>query len=65
MTSYIADFKHNRLQEALKNKLVKQHGESAVKMEENFVDLKLFLEESITFYEVNRLLMQVTVSGKH
>jgi hypothetical protein len=52
MTSYIADFKHNRLQEALKKKLVKKHGSSAVKMEENFVDIKLFLAESIIFYEI-------------
>lgn len=50
--SYIAVQKHNQLQEALREKLVRQYGEKAVSMEENFVDVKLVLPDQIVFYEV-------------
>jgi hypothetical protein len=50
--SYIATQKHNQIQEALKRRLIDQHGEKAVLMEENFVDVKLVLPDQIVFYEV-------------
>ncbi len=52
IASYIADFKHDRLQEALKKKLIAQYGKNAVKKEENFVDIKLVLPHCLTFYEI-------------
>jgi hypothetical protein len=50
--SYIVTQKHNKLQEALKNKLIKKYGMDAVRMEENYVDIKVLLPDSIDFYEV-------------
>ncbi len=50
--SYIANQKHNILQEALRKKLISLYSEENVLMEEDFVDLKLTLPELITFYEV-------------
>jgi hypothetical protein len=53
--SFIVTQKHNKLQEALKNKLIAQYGKEAVLLEENYVDIKLLLSESINFYEVKSL----------
>lgn len=50
--SYIASQKHNLLQEALKKKLIVKFGKGSVKVEENYVDVKLITPSSITFYEV-------------
>lgn len=50
--SYIASQKHNKLQEALWQKLVNEYGEDAVVREENWVDVKLVLQDEIVFYEV-------------
>jgi len=52
MRSYIVTQKHNKLQEALRQKLIREHGEAAVVMEENWVDVKLFLPDEVIFYEV-------------
>jgi hypothetical protein len=51
---YKATQKHNKLQEALKQRLINQYGEKAVEvlLEENYVDVKLVLQEQIVFYEV-------------
>ncbi len=51
-TSYIANQKHNILQEALKKKLVEKFGKDAVKVEENYVDVKLIAPSCVTFYEI-------------
>lgn len=50
--SYIADQKHNKIQEVLLRKLIEKHGESAVHREQNWVDVKLVLADEIVFYEV-------------
>jgi hypothetical protein len=50
--SYIADLKHNKIQEELIRRLVEEHGEAAVQREENWVDVKLVLPDEIVFYEV-------------
>jgi hypothetical protein len=50
--SYIADQKHNRIQEALIRALIAKYGEHAVLREENWVDVKLILPNEIVFYEV-------------
>lgn len=50
--SYIAEQKHNKLQEALRQKLIRSHGSDAVFIEENYVDVKLVLRDEIVLYEV-------------
>jgi len=50
--SYIAEQKHNKLQEALESILVNQFGKNNVILEENFVDIKLLQPDYISFYEV-------------
>ena len=50
--SYIANQIHNKIQEALRQKLINEHGENTVLIEENWVDGKLFLPDEIIFYEV-------------
>jgi len=50
--SYIAEMKHNKLQMALQQRLIKQYGDAAVPLEENWVDLKVVLPDEIIFYEV-------------
>jgi hypothetical protein len=50
--SYIATQKHNKLQEALRQKLIKEYGEGTVLIEENWVDGKLLLPDEVVFYEV-------------
>lgn len=49
---HMVEQKHNKLQEALRQKLIKEHGEGAVLREENWVDVKLVLPDEIIFYEV-------------
>jgi hypothetical protein len=50
--SYIAELKHNKIQEALRQKLIKEFGEAAVFLEHKRVDVKVVLKEEIVFYEV-------------
>jgi hypothetical protein len=50
--TYIAEQKHNRIQEALYNSLVAEHGEGKVFREKNYVDVTLELPDQVTFYEV-------------
>ncbi len=50
--SYFAEQRHNKIQEALKNILVKKYGKGNVVLEENFVDIKLIQPDYISFYEV-------------
>jgi hypothetical protein len=50
--SYVAEQKHNKIQEALERLLIEQYGEKNVVLEENFVDIKLLQPEYISFYEV-------------
>lgn len=50
--SFVAEQKHNRIQEILKESLVKEYGEQNVILEENYVDLKLLQPDYISFYEV-------------
>ena len=50
--SYLAEQRHNKLQEALKKILIKKYGKNNVILEENFVDLKVIQPADIYFYEV-------------
>ncbi len=50
--SYVAEQKHNKIQEALEAILIKKYGEKNVILEENFVDIKLLQPDFISFYEV-------------
>ncbi|MHB9010640.1 MAG: hypothetical protein ACYC49_00210 [Ignavibacteriaceae bacterium] len=50
--TYVANQLHNKLQMALKSKLVAEFGPQAVKLEENFVDVMLELPSETIFYEV-------------
>lgn len=51
-SSYIAEQKHNLLQEKLKENLIRRYGEPNVKMEENYVDIKVTLPNKTMLYEV-------------
>lgn len=51
-TNYIATQKHNLLQEALKEKLIKLYGTRCVFLEENYVDITVKLPNIILLYEV-------------
>ena len=50
--SYIVEQKHNKIQEALKTKLVEEYGKENVLLEENYVDVKLTQPNYIGLYEV-------------
>jgi len=50
--SYIAEQKHNKIQEALVEILSKKYGKENVVLEENYVDIKLIQPNFINFYEV-------------
>lgn len=50
--SYIAEQKHNKIQEKLRKLLEEKYGKSNVILEENFVDIKLVQPNYINFYEV-------------
>lgn len=51
-SSYVAQQKHNKIQEALVNILCYIYGKENVLLEENFVDVKLIQPEYVSFYEV-------------
>jgi hypothetical protein len=48
---YVTNPKHNLIQVLFRDMLIEQYGDK-VMLEENFVDVKLVLDDSITFYEV-------------
>lgn len=50
--SYVTTQKHNKIQEALKKELIETYGEESVKLEEDYVDIKLIQPNYISFYEV-------------
>lgn len=50
--SYIAEQKHNKIQKALVKMLTAKYGSDCIKLEENYVDVKLIEREYITFFEV-------------
>lgn len=50
--SYVAEQKHNKIQEALEKSLIDKYGKDSVILEENYVDIKLVQPNYITFYEV-------------
>jgi len=50
--SFVVEQKHNKIQEALRNKLEMEYGEKNVILEENYVDVKLIQDKFIGFYEV-------------
>ncbi len=50
LSSFIADLEHNRIQQGLRQKLITDHGEDAVVMEENWVDIKLVLATELVFH---------------
>ena len=50
--SYVVENVHNKMQQNLYDKLVEKYGVENVKMEDNFVDLKLIEKNKITFFEV-------------
>ncbi len=51
-SSYIAEQKHNKIQETLRKQLINKYGEENVIFEENFVDVKLIQPNYLGFYEV-------------
>jgi hypothetical protein len=51
-TSYIATQKHNKLQLALRNVLIKKYGKVNVLLEENNVDAKVILKDKILMFEI-------------
>lgn len=50
--SYVAEQKHNKIQERLKGLLIAEFGEDNVLLEENYVDVKLIQPTYLGFYEV-------------
>ena len=50
--SYIVEQKHNKIQEALRNKLEEKFGKENVILEENYVDVKVIQPDYLGFYEV-------------
>ncbi len=50
--SYIAEQKHNKIQEALRKQLAEEYGEENVILEEDYVDVKLIQSNYLGFYEV-------------
>lgn len=50
--SYVAQQKHNKIQEALVKLLSDKYGKENVLMEENFIDVRLIQPDCISFYEV-------------
>lgn len=51
-TSYLAEQKHNKIQEVLQQQLEHKYGKDRVILEEDYVDIKVKLENEIHFYEV-------------
>jgi len=52
VSSYIAEQKHNKIQELLKERLIEEFGEMNVILEENYVDVKVIQPNFLDFYEV-------------
>ena len=50
--SYIAEQKHNKIQEELQKQLAEKYGNDNVILEENYVDVKLIQPDYLCFYEV-------------
>lgn len=50
--SYIAEQKHNKIQEELQKQLAEKYGDDNVILEENYVDVKLIQPDYLCFYEV-------------
>ena len=50
--SFVAEQKHNKIQEALEKLLTAEYGKQNVILEENYVDIKLLQPTFISFYEV-------------
>lgn len=49
---YVTNSRHNQIQQLFKEHLETTFGKDKVQIEENNVDIKLFQQDSITFYEV-------------
>lgn len=49
---YVANMVHNNIQQRFFEHLIELHGEDSVLMEENYVDVKLILEDRTIFYEI-------------
>jgi len=49
---YVTNPQHNKIQQLFKEHLETTFGKNHVRIEENNVDIKLFQQDSITFYEV-------------
>ena len=50
--SYIAEQKHNKIQEKLQQELISKYGNDNVILEENYVDVKVIQPSYLGFYEV-------------
>jgi len=50
--SYIAEQKHNKIQEKLQERLISEYGKQNVILEENYVDVKVIQPNYLGFYEV-------------
>lgn len=50
--SYVAEQRHNKIQESLKKILIAKYGKDKIILEENFVDIKLIQPDYISFFEV-------------
>lgn len=50
--SYVANQKHNELQEALYKSLILTYGKKNVTMEEDYIDVKVTLKDKVILYEV-------------
>jgi hypothetical protein len=55
-SSYLVEQKHNKIQEILKNQLIDKYGKENVKLEENYVDIKLIQPDYLEFYEIKSSL---------
>ncbi len=51
-SSYEIEPKHDKIQEALRKHLAEKYGEENIKLEENYVDVKLIQPDYLGFYEV-------------
>lgn len=51
-SSYFVKRKHNKIQEILKKQLIDKYGKENVKLEENYVDIKLIQPNYLEFYEI-------------
>lgn len=51
-SNYVANQKHNLIQESLQLRLENEYGKENVFLEENYVDIKVKLQDKVLFYEV-------------